>query len=108
MWLKFEKIHLYGIENFQSNGACPVVLILNDPHLRQVFDIFLILPSDRKSCICHRMAPLQILYIMTLTYIFKDTIFLEMYKNTISGKRCALAKMLKYDCLEVDIGHRMA
>ena len=29
------------------------------------------LPSNRKSCVCHRMVPLQMLYIMALTYIFK-------------------------------------
>ena len=33
----------------------------------------LLLPSDRKSCICHRKVPLQMLYIVTLTYIFKGT-----------------------------------
>ena len=31
----------------------------------------LLLPSDRKSDICHRMATLQMLYVMTMTYIFK-------------------------------------
>ena len=31
----------------------------------------LLLPSDRKSGNCHRMAPLRKLYVMTLTYIFK-------------------------------------
>ena len=30
----------------------------------------LLLPFDRKSRIYHRMAPLRMLYIMTLTYIF--------------------------------------
>ena len=35
----------------------------------------LLLPSDRKSCICHLMAPLQMLYIVTMTYIFKVTKF---------------------------------
>ena len=33
----------------------------------------LLLPSDRKSDISHRMAPLRMLYILTLTYIFKVT-----------------------------------
>ena len=31
----------------------------------------LLLPPDKKSRICHRMAPLQILYVVTLTYIIK-------------------------------------
>ena len=35
----------------------------------------LLLPQDRKSGICHRMVPLRMLYIMTLTYIFKITNF---------------------------------
>ena len=33
----------------------------------------LILPKDKKSGIYHRMAPLRMLYIITLTYIFKVT-----------------------------------
>ena len=33
----------------------------------------LLLPSARKSCICHRMAPLGMLHIVTLIYIFKVT-----------------------------------
>ena len=45
-------------------------------------------PSDRKSCICHRMAPLQKLYVITLTYIFKVT-KIEMW---ISRNRWELAK----------------
>ena len=32
----------------------------------------------------YRMVPLQLLYIMTLTYIFKVTTFLQLYKYTIS------------------------
>ena len=44
-------------------------------------------PSDRKSGTCHRMAPLRMLCIMTLTYIFKATNF-EMW---ISRKRWELA-----------------
>ena len=31
----------------------------------------LLLSSDRKSGIFHQMTPLQMLYIMTLTYVFK-------------------------------------
>ena len=48
----------------------------------------LLLPSDRKSGICNRIVPLQMLSIMTLTYIFKVTNF-EM---RISGKLWELAK----------------
>ena len=47
-----------------------------------------ILQSDRKSCICHRMAQLRMLYIMILTYIFKVTNF-EMW---ISRRRRELPK----------------
>ena len=53
----------------------------------------LLLPSHRKPCILLRMAPLRMLYITTLTYIFKVTNF-DMW---ISGKRWEIAKMLKYD-----------
>ena len=38
----------------------------------------ILLPKDRKSGIFHRMVPQQMLYIMTLTYIFKVTKF-EMW-----------------------------
>ena len=38
----------------------------------------LLLPSYRKSCVCYPMAPLQMLHVMTLTYIFKVTKF-EMW-----------------------------
>ena len=33
----------------------------------------LLLPTNKKSCICNQIAPLWMLYIMTLTYIFKVT-----------------------------------
>ena len=52
----------------------------------------LLLSSDTKSVICHRMALLRILYIMPLTYIFKVTNF-EMW---ISRKRWELANNAKY------------
>ena len=32
-----------------------------------------LLSSDNKSCICEQMAPLRMLYIMTLVYSFKVT-----------------------------------
>ena len=47
------------------------------------------LSSDRKSGICHRMALLRLMYIMTLTHIFRVMHF-EMW---ISLKRSELAKM---------------
>ena len=50
-------------------------------------------PLDRKSGICHRMAPLRMLYIMILIYIFK-VMNLKMW---ISRKCWELAKMLKSD-----------
>ena len=31
----------------------------------------LLLPSDRKPCICHRMTSFRIMYILTLTYMFR-------------------------------------
>ena len=46
------------------------------------------LPSDRKTGICRRMAPLRILNVMTLIYIFTVTNF-EMW---ISRKRWERAK----------------
>ena len=46
----------------------------------------LLLSSERKSAICHRMVPLQILYIMTLTFIFKFNYFLAILYYT---KNCA-------------------
>ena len=48
----------------------------------------LLLVSDRKSGICHWMVPLGMLYIITLTYIFKVTNF-DMW---ISRKRWKLAE----------------
>ena len=47
----------------------------------------LLLPLDRKSCICHRMAPLQMLYIMTITYIFKVTKFEMRVSRYLNGSR---------------------
>ena len=52
-----------------------------------------LLPSDKKSEIFHQIAPLQMLYIMSLTSTFKVTKF-EMW---LSGKLWRLAKMLNYD-----------
>ena len=39
----------------------------------------LLLLSDWKSGICHRKAPLRMLYVMTLTYIFKVKNFEREY-----------------------------
>ena len=52
----------------------------------------LLLPLD-KSGICHRLVPLRILYIMTLTYIFKIINFKCEYIEKRESKR----KMLKND-----------
>ena len=104
-YLQFWKIHLYGIENIQSNGASPVFLLLDlDLHFQgQRFGILLdmrisskrweieqalLLPPDGKSDVCHRMVPPRMLYIMTLTYISKVMNF-EMW---ISRKRWELKK----------------
>ena len=43
--------------------------------------------------IIHLMALLGMLYIATLTYIFKVTQFLELYKYTISGKQWEITKI---------------
>ena len=48
----------------------------------------LLFPSDRQSCICQHMAQLQMLYVMTLTNIFK----FAKFAMEISGKRWTLAK----------------
>ena len=66
-----------GKEHFQSNSASPICLLLvHDLYFiwisqrrisRKLWDVqqTLLLPSDRKSCICHRMAQLRILYNVT-------------------------------------------
>ena len=94
------------IYNLPSNGTI-VNLVLRDLDLNlhsQTFRVAiltskrwrmqtLLLPSDRKSGICHRMAPLRILYILTFTNIFKVT----NYEKGISRKQWELEKMLKND-----------
>ena len=45
-----------------------------------------------KVDISHRMAPLRMLYIVTLIYILNVRKFLEIYKYTISGKLLELVK----------------
>ena len=96
----FWKIHLYRIKHFQSNSATHIFLLLHFQD--QTLAFYLIceyvvngekfnrqrLPSDGKSGICHRVAPPLMLYVMTLTYIFKVTNF-EMW---IFRKRRELAK----------------
>ena len=64
----------------------------------------LLLSSDRKSGISHRMVPVLILYITTLTYIFKVT-NCDMW---ISWKLWEQAKNAPYlTFLEVDISNRL-
>ena len=70
----------------------------------------LLLSSDRKSCICHLMANLRILCIVTLIYNFKVTTILEIILYLISGKRWELAKIVKYviyRCWQLDTSHRI-
>ena len=52
--------------NFQSKTFQMAILSSIDWKMQR-----LLLPSDLKSDICHHMAPLQILCVVTLTYIFK-------------------------------------
>ena len=76
------------IWTFQSNGASPIFLLL-DIHFREktygilllfanisqtVREQTLLLVSDMKLGNSHRMAPLRMLYIVTLTYIFSVTV----------------------------------
>ena len=80
-----------------ANGEIANV-VLHDLYLNfqgQTFQVtvltikqILLLASDRKSGICHRMAPLWMLYIMTWTYIVK----VKNFKTWISRKRWLLAK----------------
>ena len=66
-----------------------------------------LLPSDRNSGICHQMAPLRMLYIVTLTYIFNATQFLEIIIFNIWKAVRARKKMMK-SFIEVNNGNRMA
>ena len=62
----------------------------------------LLLTSDRKSDICHRMTPLRMLSVITLTYIFNVTNF-EMW---VSQKCWELPKNTKVQFyIQVDICH---
>ena len=63
----------------------------------------LLLPSDRKSGICHRMTHLRMLHVMTLTYIFNIT-NVEMW---ISRKLLELARNAQVWLVEVNICYRM-
>ena len=100
---KLLKKHLYGFEHFQSNCTSPVLLVLDlDLHFQgQHFWNFVILAnisqmmrdrtktllssSDRKFGICYPMATLQMLDIVSLTYIFKVAQFLELIKYLKNG-----------------------
>ena len=74
-----------------------------------------LLPSDRKSGIDHRIAPLRRLYILTLTYIavnldldlyFTVTKFMKIIYYLIFWKRWNLAKKSSSSSfIEVNIGH---
>ena len=66
--------------------------LVNVSHTHQEIEHTLLKSSDRKSGICHRMALLRILYVVTLTSNFKVTKFRDIYKYTISGKWCELTK----------------
>ena len=68
----------------------------------------LLLTSDRKLGICHRMAPLRMLYIITFTFVFKVTQFLEIiiyniWKTVTISEKCSCATFI-----QVYISHRMA
>ena len=62
----------------------------------------LLLPLDRKSGICHHMAPLWMLYIMTLINVFNVT----NCEKWISGKWWQLAKILNNDTIQLIQGWR--
>ena len=89
---KILKNPLCGSENCYSNGENPVLVLFFDLVLhfkgqsfglsldlqisRKEWDRANITVAIRKSGICHRMAPLQMLFVMTFTYIFKVIHFL--------------------------------
>ena len=56
--------------NFQDQTIHVIILTIKHWKMQT-----LLLPSDRKSDICQRMAVLQMLYIMTLTHVFEVTNF---------------------------------
>ena len=68
--------------------------------LRHTYRVFSIASASEKCSsttfievdTSNRMAPLRMLYIVTLTYFFKVKTFLEIYKYKLSGKRWELAK----------------
>ena len=113
-----EKIHRYRIEHFQSNGASPVFLLLNlNLHFQGqtfgiLFDLWishiwweieqtLLLPSNRKSCICHRMPQLKMLYIIpwpTFAKIWNSNI----WKTVSASKKCLIMTFI-----DIDICYRM-
>ena len=65
--------------------------------------------SNRKSCICHGMAPLWMLYIVTLTYIYKGKTFLKICKYPISGKTVRTSeKCSSTTFIAVDTSHRIS
>ena len=65
---------LYIDFNLQGNFFCHFIILTNITKMvRDRANM-----TDRKSGICHRMAQLRKLYIVTMTYIFKVTKFLEI------------------------------
>ena len=56
--------------HFQGQSFC-ILLDLRKSHKWWEIEQILLLQSDRKSDICQRVTSLQMLYIRTLTYIFK-------------------------------------
>ena len=64
----------------------------------------LLLPSDMKLGICHQMAPLQMLYVMILTYICKIAILKCEHVETVE----ASTKMPGVTLMQVDIRYQMA
>ena len=72
-------------------------------HLDLHFQLLLL--SNRKLCLCHRIASLGILYIVTLTYIFK----VKKFEMLIVWKQRKLAKSAQLiTFIDVDIFHQMA
>ena len=69
-WLKSILLQLDLDLHFQSRSFS-IFLGLQISHKRREIEQTLVLPLDRKSDNWNRMAPLRMLYVMTLTYIFK-------------------------------------
>ena len=93
------KVHIFGI-----------LLFLRISRKLWEIEQILLLPSDRKSGISHRIAPLWMMSIVTLTYIFKVTQFIEimifnMWENSETVR--ASGKCSSMTFIEIDIGQQM-